>query len=106
MIVLLAIAIVGTFVGGLLVLEANAWLPYSSSRLLGRTLARLPEGLDAATRARWSEEIEADLASYEDRPSGACSSRCGSGGGAPGTWRQSSPSASASPGRRPDRGSF
>jgi hypothetical protein len=70
MIVLLAIAIVGTFVGGLLVLEANAWLPYSSSRLLGRTLARLPEGLDAATRARWSEEIEADLASYEDRPLG------------------------------------
>jgi hypothetical protein len=67
---LLLITIVGTFGGGLLVLEANAWMPYLSSKLLKGTLARLPEQLDATTRARWAEEIEADLAGYEDRPLG------------------------------------
>lgn len=65
---LLAVSIVGTLVGAALVLGGRACTLWLSERLLRATLVCLPENLDAEVRARWSEEFEADLASYADRP--------------------------------------
>lgn len=45
-------------------------MPYFGGRLVRATLAGLPQGLDGEVRLRWSEEIEGDHASYEDRPIG------------------------------------
>jgi hypothetical protein len=45
-------------------------VPYVSRKLVRSMLAEMPEGLDRQTRSRWVEEIEADLASYDDRPLG------------------------------------
>lgn len=67
---LLAYTIVGTVIGTLLAIEAKAWLPYLSAGLVRSTLRKMPDALDHEFRSRWSEEIESDLASYDDRPLG------------------------------------
>jgi hypothetical protein len=67
---ILALTIVGTVVGTILALEAGAWMPYLSRALVRSTLGRMPVGLDPHIRARWTEEIEADLGAYADRPIG------------------------------------
>jgi hypothetical protein len=67
---LLAVSIIGTFIGTVLAVEAKAWAPHLSARLLRATIDRFPQGIDEEMRGRWSEEIEADLASYADRPLG------------------------------------
>jgi hypothetical protein len=54
--------------GGVLAVELAAWIPHGSAWLVGRTLSRLPGALDGLTRDRWSEEIEADFATFADRP--------------------------------------
>lgn len=66
----LAYTIVGTVIGTVLAIEAKAWLPYLTRALLRRTLDDLPDALDHQLRSRWSEEIEADLAQFDDRPLG------------------------------------
>jgi hypothetical protein len=66
----LAITIVGTMIGTMLAIEAKAWMPYVSHRLVRSTLDRMPNELDEDMQSRWGEEIEADLASYGDRPLG------------------------------------
>jgi len=66
----LAYTIVGTVIGTVLAIETKAWLPYLSRRLLRRALAGMPGALEDRLRARWSEEIEADLAQFDDRPLG------------------------------------
>jgi hypothetical protein len=68
--VLLGVTILGTFVGTLTAVEAKAWLPTISARLLRATVAHFPTELPTETRARWIEEIEADLGSLADRPFG------------------------------------
>jgi hypothetical protein len=68
--VLLAITILGTFLGTVLAVEAKAWMPHLSACLVRATIARFPDGIDEDMRARWTEEIEADLAGYGDRPLG------------------------------------
>jgi hypothetical protein len=67
---LLTLTIVGTFAGTMLALEAKAWAPYVSARLLAAAIDRFPDGLDSGMRRRWGEELEADLAGYGDRPLG------------------------------------
>jgi hypothetical protein len=68
--ILLAITIIGTFLGTIGALEAKAWMPYLTVRLVRTTIARFPDGLKEEMRSRWAEEIEADVASYDDRPLG------------------------------------
>jgi hypothetical protein len=68
---LLVLTLIATFLGTLLAVEAKAWMPYLAARLVRATIARFPGGLDEETASRWREEIEADLASYEDRPFGS-----------------------------------
>lgn len=70
MLELVLITIVATVVGTLVALEAKAWMPYLSRRLLRATFADFPDGLDEPLVARWSEEIEGDLYRYGDRPLG------------------------------------
>jgi hypothetical protein len=65
---LLVITIIGTFVGTVAAVEFKAWAPYVSRRLLRSAIARFSVDLPAATRERWTEEIEADLESLMDRP--------------------------------------
>lgn len=67
---LLAYTIVGTVIGTLLAIEAKAWLPYISASIVRSVLGKMPEPLDDQLRSRWSEEIEADLTQYDDRPLG------------------------------------
>jgi hypothetical protein len=59
-----------TLLGTLFALEAKAWLPRVSRRLVASAVARFPAELDAADRDRWSREIEADLGAFDDRPLG------------------------------------
>ena len=61
---------VGTIVGTVLALEALAWMPHMSRRLVRRALEKLPDDLPSELAARWWEEIEADLESYSERPVG------------------------------------
>ncbi len=70
MVALLALTILGTVIGTILAVEASAWMPYLGHRLIRSALSRFPEGLPAEVRARWAEEIEADFASFADRPWG------------------------------------
>ena len=67
---LLLITVIATVIGTLLAIEAKAWMPYLSARILRGAIARFPEALARETRERWAEEIEADLAAYGDRPLG------------------------------------
>jgi hypothetical protein len=67
---LLLITIFGTFAGTMLALEAKAWAPQVSARVLRVAVGRFPAELEEEVRSRWTEEIEADLASYDDRPLG------------------------------------
>lgn len=67
--VLLA-TILGTVIGTILILEANAWIPYISRRVVRRVLGDLPKELPKAQRDRWVEEVEGDLESFADRPLG------------------------------------
>jgi hypothetical protein len=64
------VTIVGTIIGTILAVEARCWMPHVSFWLVRVTLAKLPDGLDGQIRSRWSEEIESDLASFDDRPLG------------------------------------
>ena len=66
----LLVTILGTIVGTVLAIEARAWLPHFSAWVLRKTLEGLPRKLDETLRKRWAKEIEADLASYQDRPVG------------------------------------
>lgn len=67
---LLLITVIGTVVGTFLAIEAKAWMPYLSGKLVRFTLNRMPDELPDQSRSRWEEEIEGDLASYADRPLG------------------------------------
>jgi hypothetical protein len=67
---ILILTIVGTVIGTLLAIEAKAWMPFLSRHLMRATFAHFPDGLDEPLVARWSEEIEADLHRYRDRPLG------------------------------------
>jgi hypothetical protein len=62
--------LVATIVGTAFALEAQAWAPHLSRRLLRATFGGFPPQLPAQLRDRWIEEIEADAASFEDRPLG------------------------------------
>ena len=66
----LVLTIVGTLIGTVLAIEANAWMPHLSGWLVRRALAQMPKGLDQQMRSRWGEEIEGDLDSYSNRPLG------------------------------------
>jgi hypothetical protein len=57
-----------TLLGSILALEARAWLPHLSRRLVSRAMKKFPRELPLHLRKRWTEEIEADLASFHDRP--------------------------------------
>lgn len=70
MVALLALTILGTVIGTILAVEASAWMPHLGRRLVRSALSRFPDGLPAEVRARWAEEIEADFASFADRPWG------------------------------------
>lgn len=70
MVELLILTAVGTVVGSIAAVEASAWVPYLSRRLLGSALARLQQDLPPEVRDRWVEEIEADFAAFSDRPWG------------------------------------
>jgi hypothetical protein len=59
---------VTTLLGSLLALEARAWLPHVSRRLISQATKQLPKALSVDLRQRWAAEIEADLASFQDRP--------------------------------------
>ncbi len=67
---ILFLSLIGTVAGTVLALEVLTWMPHVSRRLLERTIAEFPEELPGKQRARWAEEIEADLASFADRPLG------------------------------------
>lgn len=67
---LLLITILGTVIGTLLAVEAKAWMPYLSARMVRSTLDGMPTELDDEMRLRWGEEIEGDLNAYSDRPLG------------------------------------
>jgi len=66
----LLILTLATLLGTLLALEAKAWLPRLSRRLIAGAVARFPADLRAADRDRWRREIESDLAAFDDRPLG------------------------------------
>jgi len=66
----LLVLTLATLLGTLFALEAKAWLPRVSRRLIASAVARFPAELDAAARDRWSREIEADLGAFDDRPLG------------------------------------
>jgi hypothetical protein len=57
-----------TLLGSVLAVEARAWLPHLSRWIVSRTMKQLPKALSRELRERWTEEIEADLASFHDRP--------------------------------------
>jgi hypothetical protein len=66
----LLILTLATLLGTLLALEAKAWLPFLSRRLIAGAVARFPADLRADDRDRWRREIESDLAAFDDRPLG------------------------------------
>jgi hypothetical protein len=68
--VLFAVTVVATVVGTVLALEAQAWAPYVSRHLVRLVVARLRAEMPSHLRERWVEEIEADAASFADRPLG------------------------------------
>jgi hypothetical protein len=67
---LLALTVIGTVVGTIVAVEASAWMPHLSRRVLRSALSRLPQDLPPEVRVRWIEEIEADFACFADRPWG------------------------------------
>jgi hypothetical protein len=67
---LFAVTVVATVVGTVLALEAQAWAPYVSRHLVRLAVARLQADMPRQLRERWVEEIEADAASFADRPLG------------------------------------
>lgn len=64
---ILLVTVIATVVGTVLALEAWAWLPHLSQRLLRKMINRLPEELPEDLASRWSEEIEADFETYQGR---------------------------------------
>jgi hypothetical protein len=66
----LLILTVATLLGTLLALEAKAWLPRVSRRLIASAVGHFPADLGPADRDRWSREIESDLETFDDRPLG------------------------------------
>lgn len=68
--VVFAVTVVATVAGTVLALEAQAWAPYLSRYLLRQAMARLQADVPNSLRDRWVEEIEADAASFGDRPLG------------------------------------
>jgi hypothetical protein len=68
--VLFAVTVFATVIGTVLALEAQAWAPYVSRLLVRLAVARLQADMPRSLRERWVEEIEADAASFADRPLG------------------------------------
>lgn len=67
---LLALTVIGTVLGSIVAVEASAWMPHLSRRILRSALSRLPADLPPEVRTRWIEEIQADFACFADRPVG------------------------------------
>jgi hypothetical protein len=68
--VFLVVTAIGTALGTILAVEAQAWMPHLSKRLLRKAISRLDVDLSPERRGRWVEEIEADFDTYEGRPVG------------------------------------
>lgn len=64
---LLLVTVVGTIVGTVLAMEAWASTPHMSRWLLRKTVSRFPADLPEVLADRWAKELDADLASFEDR---------------------------------------
>lgn len=59
---------VTTLLGSVLAFEVRAWLPHVSRYLISQAMKQIPKELSTNLRERWTSEIEADLASFHDRP--------------------------------------
>lgn len=70
LVAMFVVTLIATVVGTVLAFEAQAWAPHVTRRLLRKAFAQFPGDLPADMRARWTEEIEADVAGFDDRPLG------------------------------------